>query len=98
VVAKRVTQQRLRHRRETRRGRPRVHAEAWSKVSVVLFDRQIAQLDRLAADMRHWTGTPVHRAALIRAVLDGLFDSEFEITTAGSERELRARIAQRLRG
>jgi hypothetical protein len=98
VVAKRLTRQRLRHRREKRRGRPRVHTEAWSKVSVVLFDRQIVQLDRLAAGMRRKTGTPVHRAALIRAVLDGLFDSEFEITTAGSERELRARIAQRLRG
>jgi hypothetical protein len=67
-------------------------------VSVVLFDRQIVQLDRLATDMRRRTGTPVHRAGLIRAVLDGLFDSEFEITTAVSERELRARIAQRLRG
>jgi hypothetical protein len=66
-------------------------------VSVVLFDRQIVQLDRLTTEMRHKTGTLVHRAALIRAVLDGLFDSTFEITTVGSERELRARIAQRLR-
>jgi hypothetical protein len=97
VVAKRVTQQRLRHRRETRRGRPRVHAEAWSKVSVVLFDRQIGQLDRLASEMRRKTGTLVHRAALIRAVLDGLFASEFAITTVVSERELRARLAQRIR-
>jgi hypothetical protein len=96
-VVKRVTRKRPWHRRETRRGRPRVHAEAWSKVSVVLFDRQIGQLDRLASEMRRKTGTLVHRAALIRAVLDGLFDSEFEITTAVSERELRARIGRRLR-
>jgi hypothetical protein len=27
------------------RGRPPVHQESWSKVSVVLFDRQIAHLD-----------------------------------------------------
>jgi hypothetical protein len=97
MVAKRVRQRRLTERQKTRRGRPRVHSEAWSKVSVVLFDRQIAQLDRLTTEMRRRTGTIVHRAALIRAVLDGMFDSEFEIATAGSERELRARIAKRLR-
>ena len=63
----------------------------------MLFDRQIVQLDRLATEMRHKTGTLVHRATLIRAVLDGLFDSEFEITTVVSERELRERVARRLR-
>jgi hypothetical protein len=66
-------------------------------VSVILFDRQIVQLDRLATEMRHETGLVVNRAALIRAVLDGLFDSELEISTVVSEQELRDRIAQRLR-
>jgi hypothetical protein len=97
VVAKRVREKPLGHRQETRRGRPPVHSEAWSKVSVVLFDRQIVQLDRLTTEMRRRTGTLVHRAALIRAVLDGVFDSKFKVATAVSERELRARIAQRLR-
>jgi hypothetical protein len=97
VVIKRVRQKRRQHRHEAPRGRPRVHSEGWSKVSVILFDRQIVQLDRLAAEMRHETGMVVNRAALIRAVLDGLFDSKLEITTVVSEQELRARIAQRLR-
>ena len=30
-------------------GRPPVHDEAWTKVTVVLFNRQIVFLDRLAA-------------------------------------------------
>jgi hypothetical protein len=38
----------------------------------------------------------LNRAALIRAVLDGLFDSELDITTVRSERDLRSRIAERL--
>ena len=37
----------------TRRpGRPPVHEEAWTKVTVVLFNRQIVFLDRLAANIR----------------------------------------------
>ena len=34
-----------------RPGRPPVHDEAWTKVTVVLFDRQIAFLDRMAANI-----------------------------------------------
>jgi hypothetical protein len=97
MVAKRVARKPLRRRHAARRGRPPVHAEAWSKVSVVLLDRQIVRLDRLASDIRQKTGRVVNRAALIRAVIDGLFDSKFDIKTIGSERELRTRIARHLR-
>ena len=41
----------------TRRpGRPPVHEEAWTKVTVVLFNRQIVFLDRLAANIRAQSG------------------------------------------
>ena len=97
MVAKRIARKPLRRGREARRGRPPVHSEKWSKVSVVLFDRQIVRLDRLASDIRQKTGHTVNRAALIRAVIDGLFDSHFDIKTIGSEHELRTRIARHLR-
>ena len=42
----------LRNKLKPGRGRPPVHQETWSKVSVVLFDRQIVHLDRLATDIR----------------------------------------------
>ena len=96
MSAKRVERKPPRRRRAPR-GRPPVHSEAWSKVSVVLFDRQIVRLDRLASDIRQKTGQVVNRAALIRAVIDGLFDSKFDITTIGSERDLRILVAQHLR-
>lgn len=97
MVAKRVARSSIKRRQTARRGRPTVHSEAWSKVSVVLFDRQIVRLDRLASDIRQKTGQVVNRAALIRAVIDGLFDSDIDIKTIGSEQELRARLAHHLR-
>jgi hypothetical protein len=97
MIAKRAGRKLLKCRQKARRGRPPVHREAWSKVSMVLFDRQIVGFDRIINDIRQRTGKVMSRAALIRAIIDGLFESEFEIKTVGSEQELRARVAQRLR-
>ncbi|HEY2904606.1 MAG TPA: hypothetical protein VGJ29_01820 [Vicinamibacterales bacterium] len=83
-------------KRRLGRGRPPVHSESWSKVSVVLFDRQIVHLDRLATDIRGKSGKVLNRAEIIRALIDGLIDSRMDITATGSEADLRARIARRL--
>jgi hypothetical protein len=71
-----------------------VHNETWSKVSVVLFDRQILHLDRLAT--RAPSGKSLNRAEIIRALIDALIDSGMDITAVGSEADLRARVARRL--
>ena len=63
---------------------------------MVLFDRQILHLDRLAADDRGRAGKPLNRAEIIRALIDGLIDSGMDITGVSSEADLRARIARRL--
>src|SRR5436190_1692761 len=78
------------------RGRPPVHQESWSKVSVVLFDRQIVHLDRLSTDIRGRSGKVLNRAEIIRALIDGLIDSGMDVTGTGSEADLRARVARRL--
>jgi hypothetical protein len=78
------------------RGRPPVHQETWSKVSVVLFDRQILHLDRLSTDIRSTSGKVLNRAEIIRALIDGLIDSGMDITGTSSEGDLRARVARRL--
>lgn len=77
-------------------GRPPVHNETWSKVSVVLFDRQITQLDRLATHSRGIHGKLLNRAEIIRALIDGLIDSGMDIASSASEADLRARVARRL--
>jgi len=74
-------------------GRPPVHNETWSKVSVVLFDRQIHHLDRVGSGVR---GKSLNRAEIIRALIDGLIDSGMDITTSATEADLRARVARRL--
>ena len=77
-------------------GRPPVHHETWSKVSVVLFDRQILHLDRLAIGIRGKSGKVLNRAEIIRALIDGLIDSGMDISGTASEADLRARVARRL--
>jgi hypothetical protein len=77
-------------------GRPPVHNETWSKVSVVLFDRQIVHLDHLTTVVRGKNGRFLNRAEIIRALIDGLIDSGMDISNAGSEADLRARVARRL--
>jgi hypothetical protein len=66
-------------------------------VTVVLYDRQIVRLDRLTAAIRRESGKVVNRAALIRGLIDALFDSEVDVTGVGSERELRVHLVKHLR-
>lgn len=86
----------LKPRGKAMRGRPPIHRETWSKVSVVLFDRQILYLDQLATDMLNKSGHMLNRAEIIRALIDGLIDSGMDVTASGSEADLRARVARRL--
>jgi hypothetical protein len=90
------TRARIRSQGKAGPGRPPVHREAWSKVSVVLFDRQIHDLDRLTRDMRNKHGKTMNRAEIIRALIDGLIESGMDVAAASSEADLRARVARRL--
>lgn len=63
----------------------------------VLFNRQIVRLDRLANEIRHQTGYILNRASIIRALIDGVLDSGFELRTVSSEHHLRALLAEHLR-
>ena len=78
------------------RGRPPIHRETWSKVSVVLFDRQIVHLDRLVTDIRGKSRKVLNRAEIIRALIDGFIDSGMDANGFGSEADLRDKIARRL--
>jgi hypothetical protein len=79
-----------------RPGRPPVHDEAWTKVTVVLFNRQIVFLDRLAANIRAQSGAAISRAQLIRALLDAVADADVDLTSAMSEADLKATLLARL--
>lgn len=77
-------------------GRPPVHDEAWTKVTVVLFNRQIVFLDRLAANIRAQSGAAISRAQLIRALVDSVSEGDIDLTSARSEQDLKATLMTRL--
>ena len=88
--------QRTFHSGKRKPGRPPVHDEAWTKVTVVLFNRQIVFLDRLAANIRAQSGAAISRAQLIRALLDAVADADVDLTMSTSETDLKATILARL--
>ena len=81
-----------------RRGRPRTHREAWTKVSVVTFERQVLELDRLTHAIRSKTGATLTRAEIIRSLLDALDESHLDITTVASGAQLKNMLTRRLSG
>lgn len=78
------------------RGRPAVHKEAWSKVTVVLFNRQIADVDGLIAEMRGRTGATLSRTLVIRSLIDALLLSDVDVLDCRTEADLRGCITDRL--
>ena len=82
--------------RPKKRGRRPSHTEHWTKVTVVLFDRQIVFLDRLGADIRATSGVAISRAHVIRALIDALTESDLDLTGTRSEADLRAMLTARL--
>jgi len=79
-----------------KRGRRPSHTEHWTKVTVVLFDRQIVFLDRLGADIRAASGVAISRAHVIRALIDALSESDLDLTGTRSEGDLKAILTARL--
>src|SRR5580765_5361502 len=70
-------------------GRPVTHMEGWSRVTIVLLNRQIVYLDRLSADIRARTGAVVKRTEIIRALIDSLAESAIDLTSIEGEDDLR---------
>jgi hypothetical protein len=77
-------------------GRPPTHAEAYSKATVVLLNRQIVFLDRLSADIRARSGSVVKRAEIIRALIDAFAESGQDARDVRSESDLK-RLILRIR-
>jgi hypothetical protein len=77
-------------------GRPPVHAEDWTKVTVVLFNRQIVFLDRVASSIRAHNGAAISRAQLIRALVDAVAEADIDLTASRSEADMKATLLARL--
>ncbi len=66
------------------RGRPIVHTEPWAKITVVLLDRHVAYLDRLAIDIRLKHGRAISRAEIIRGLIEAAIQSGRDLSQANS--------------
>ncbi len=62
--------------------------EKWSKVTVVLLHRQVANLDMLSHDIRLKHRKRFTRAELIRALIEAAFQSGADLSEATSEQSL----------
>ena len=71
-------------RPSSNRGRPIVHTEPWAKITVVLLDRHVAYLDRLAIDIRLKHGKAISRAEIIRGLIEAAFQSGVDLSQADS--------------
>ncbi len=69
---------------KSNRGRPVVHTEPWAKITVVLLDRHVAYLDRLAIEIRLKHGKAISRAEIIRGLIEAAFQSGIDLTQADS--------------
>lgn len=61
-----------------------MHTEPWAKITVVLLDRHVAQLDRLAVDIRLRHGKAVSRAEIIRSFIEAAYQSGVDLSDATS--------------
>lgn len=78
------------------RGRPKIHSESWTRVSVVLFVRHLEFLDRLSAAARTPGIRALSRADILRAVLDALEDSRVTLPPGSSADDLRLKLTESL--
>lgn len=78
------------------RGRPIEHKESWSKITVVLLDKQIHWLDQLASNIRLKTKVAISRAELIRAVIAALEESGLDFSELSNETSIKNFILEKL--
>lgn len=79
------------------KGRPLEHKEEWTKVTVVLLDRQIHWLDHLALDIRHNTKVAVSRAELIRSLIAAVEESKVDLSRLGNENGIKDFLLEKLK-
>lgn len=79
------------------RGRPLEHKESWSKVTVVLLDKQIHWLDQLASTIRLNTKAAISRAELIRAIIAAIEESKIDLSNVDCESAIKDILLRKLR-
>jgi hypothetical protein len=77
---------------------PVVQPDSWAKITVVLLDRHVAYLDRIAVDIRLQFGFAVSRAELIRALIEAAAQSGVVLSDASNMKEMVTMLSEAWRG
>jgi hypothetical protein len=67
---------------------------SWAKITVVLLDRHVAYLDRIAVDIRLQYGFAISRAELIRALIEAAAQSGLVLSDASNVKEMIAMLSE----
>jgi len=68
--------------------RPVSQPDSWAKITVVLLDRHVAYLDRIAVDIRLQHGFAISRAELIRSLIEASAQSGLVLSDAGDVKKM----------
>jgi hypothetical protein len=68
--------------------------DSWAKITVVLLDRHVAYLDRIAVDIRLQFGFAISRAELIRALIEAASQSGLVLSDASNIKEMIAMLSE----
>lgn len=68
--------------------------DTWAKITVVLLDRHVAYLDRIAVDIRLQFGFAISRAELIRALIEAASQSGVVLSDAANIKEMISMLAE----
>lgn len=77
--------------KKSQKGRP-ASLEDSTKVTVVLWDKQIHWLDTLTTEIRWKTKSALNRAQIIRAMISAIEESGIDLTSVKSEEETKKKI------
>jgi len=68
--------------------------DSWAKITVVLLDRHVAYLDRIAVDIRLQYGFAISRAELIRALIEAASQTNLVLSDASNIKEMIAMLSE----
>ena len=68
--------------------RPVSQPDSWAKITVVLLDRHVAYLDRIAVDIRLQHGFAISRAELIRSLIEASAQSGLVLSDASDVKKM----------
>jgi len=68
--------------------RPVSQPDSWAKITVVLLDRHVAYLDRIAVDIRLQHGFAISRAELIRSLIEASAQSGLVLSDAADMKKM----------